>query len=41
MTLLNMNIKDNKVKERAIINAATELFLDKGFASTSTIQIAK
>jgi TetR/AcrR family transcriptional regulator len=36
-----MNIKDDKDKERAIINAATELFLDKGFASTSTTEIAK
>ena len=36
-----MNIKDDKDKENAIINAATELFLDKGFASTSTTEIAK
>ena len=34
-----MIIKDDK--EKAIVDAATRLFLDKGFASTSTTQIAK
>ncbi len=34
-----MIIKDDK--EKAIVDAATRLFLDKGFASTSTTEIAK
>ncbi len=34
-----MIIKDDK--EKAIVEAATRLFLDKGFASTSTTEIAK
>ncbi len=36
-----MSIKENKDREKIILEAATKLFLDKGFASTSTTEIAK
>lgn len=39
--LLNNAMSDNQNMEEAILNAATKLFLEKGFKSTSTTEIAK
>lgn len=36
-----MSINDNQNMEQAILEAATELFLEKGFKATSTTEIAK
>lgn len=36
-----MIIKSDKDKEKSIIDAATKLFLDKGYAATSTTEIAR
>ena len=36
-----MSINENRDTEKIILEAATKLFLDKGFASTSTTEIAK
>lgn len=36
-----MSINENKDTEKIILEAATKLFLDRGFASTSTTEIAK
>lgn len=39
--LLNMSISIKQNMEQAILEAATKLFLEKGFKSTSTTEIAK
>ena len=39
--LLNMSINTEKNMEQAILNAATKLFIEKGFQATSTTEIAK
>lgn len=36
-----MSVNDTKDMEKTILDAATKLFLEKGFASTSTTEIAK
>lgn len=36
-----MSINETQDKEKTILDAATKLFLEKGFASTSTTEIAK
>ena len=41
MNILNMEIKSDQNMELAILEAAESLFLEKGFALTSTTEIAK
>ena len=41
MKLLNMKNKTDQNMEQAILEAAEHLFLERGYAATSTTQIAK